>query len=99
MERYNSRALDEMARIVLPSELRKKLGLESGDKLSMTLVDTIIILHRDSEASATATCQVSDLGVIELPRELRQRLGWEVKDLIAVYHTDNVMILKRAEKE
>lgn len=99
MERYNSRALDEMARIVLPSELRKKLGLESGDKLSMTLVDTIIILHQDSDATATATCQVSDLGVIELPRELRQKLGWEVKNSIAVYNTDSIIILKLAEKE
>ena len=33
MERYNSRKVDELGRIVLHGELRKKLGLEKGARL------------------------------------------------------------------
>ena len=101
MERYSSRTIDDLARIVLPSEVRKNLGLQPGDNLSLAHVDTIVILHRNADASAPAcaVCQVNDLGMIELPGEIRSKLGWKVKDRVALYHTDNVIILKLAEKE
>ena len=98
MERYSTRTIDDLGRIVLPSDARKKLELEAGDKLSITIVETIVILHRGSDASTSecASCQVSDLGMIELPREVRQKLGWNVKDQVALYLTENVVILKLA---
>jgi len=97
MERYSSRTIDELGRIVLPRDTKGKLKLEPGDKLSITHVETIIILHRGSDASAPE-CTVCDLGMTELPSELRQKLGWKVKDQLALYQTDNVIILKLAEK-
>ena len=96
MERYSARTLDELGRLSLHSELRKRLGFETGDKLSLKVVDTIVILQRvDGDAGADcAVSQISDIGMFELPKEIRQTLGWNVKDKIAVYHTDNLIILK-----
>ena len=99
MERYSSRTIDEAGRIVLHSELRNKLGLETSDKISLQNVGTIIILQRveDDSQSECAVCQISELGQINLPGELRQKLDWNVKDSIALYHTDKMVILKKAE--
>jgi len=100
MERYSSRTIDELGRLVLHGELRKLLGLETGDKVSLTLVDSIVILQKSDDDSKlnSVVCQVSDLGMIDIPREARQRLGWDTKDKIALYHTGNIIILKSAEK-
>jgi len=101
MERYTTRTIDELWRIVLPSDIRKKFELEPGVKLSMTVMETIAILHRgiDTSAPVCAVCEVSDLGTIELPSEMRQRLAWKVKDRIAFYNTDYVIFMKLAENE
>ena len=98
MERFSSRTLDELGRLVLHSELRQMLGLDTGDKVSLTLVGTIVILQctEGDIEPGYAVSQVSDLGVIDLPREYRETLGWKEKDKIALYHTDNVVILKAA---
>ena len=44
MEQYSTRKIDELGRLVLHSELRSKLNLEAGSKVSLTHVDTIFIL-------------------------------------------------------
>jgi bifunctional DNA-binding transcriptional regulator/antitoxin component of YhaV-PrlF toxin-antitoxin module len=98
MERYSSRTLDEQGRIVVHSELRKSLKLETGDKFSFTLVGTIIILQK-LEGEPEPNCAVSkinELGAITIPSDMRKQLGWNTKDKIAVYFTDNLLILKSA---
>ena len=96
MERYNSRTIDENGRLVLHREIRKELGIEAGDKISLMLIDTIVILRRvESDAEEDCiVCQVNDLGMISLPAEVRESLGWKERDKVAVYHTDNIVILK-----
>jgi len=98
MERYSARTIDEMGRIVLHSELRQKLGLETSTKVSLQAVDTIVILRKMGSESeqGCAVIQVSDLGMVELPSELRQQMGWNVADKVALYNTDNLIILKTA---
>ena len=96
MELYKSRTLDELGRISIPSDLRKELSLNPGDKISLTTISTITVLEKvegATEADGTI-CEVSELGVITLPAELRQQRGWKEKDKVALYHTDNLMILK-----
>ena len=98
MERYSSRGIDELNRLVLHSELRQVLGFEKGDTVSLQRIDTIVILQKtkgDLEQGCF-TSQVDDLGRIVLPTELQQQMGWEVKSRVAVYHTDNMLILKSA---
>ena len=99
MERYSSRTLDENGRIVVHSELRKSLELETGDKFSFTLVGTIIILQK-VEGEPEPNCaisEISEVGLITIPSDMRKQLGWNTKDKIAVYFTDNLLILKSAE--
>lgn len=98
MERYSSRGIDEFNRLVLHSELRKVLGFEKGDTVSLRRVGTIVVLQK-AESDLEQGCfssQVDDLGRIVLPAELQQQMGWEVKSRVAVYHTDNMLILKSA---
>jgi len=87
-----------MGRVVLPSEIRRKLNLNTGGEVSLTLVGTILILQPKADASdsACAVCQVSEVGVIDLPAELRQKLNWKVKGEISMYHTDNLVVMKSA---
>ena len=101
MERYKSRGVDELGRIVLPSDLRTELNLDTEDKVSLTAVSTIVILQKAecNEDAGCYLCDVSELGMIKMPAELRQQMGWNEKDRLALYHTDNLMILKSAEKK
>jgi AbrB family looped-hinge helix DNA binding protein len=46
---YGVRTLDELWRVVIPSELRKKLGWEAGTKLSVIEKDGDVILKPASE--------------------------------------------------
>lgn len=98
MERYSLRAIDELNRIVIHSELRQKLGLETGAKMSLQVIDSIVIMRQTNAASERDgyVSQVSELGMVELPAELRKQMGWNVADRIALYNTDNLLILKSA---
>jgi bifunctional DNA-binding transcriptional regulator/antitoxin component of YhaV-PrlF toxin-antitoxin module len=101
LERYKSRIIDEAGRIIIPSELRKLLCFDTGDKVSLTAVSTIVILQKvesGSESDCTL-CTVDELGRIDLPAELRQQMGWKEKSALALYHTDELMILKASENK
>ena len=101
MERYNSRIVDELNRISIPSGLRKELCINTGDKFSLTVVGTITVMQKveGDAGSACAICEINDLGLITLPAEVRQPMGWKERDSIALYHTDNLLILKSATKK
>ena len=40
------RAVDELGRIMLPIELRKRLEIDAKDKLSISVVDNIIVMKK-----------------------------------------------------
>ena len=92
MERYSSRKVDDLGRIVLHSELRNKLGLGTGAKVALTVVDSIVVMQRMD----TGDCEVCELGMITLPVEVRHMFGWVAKSEIAVYQTDLLLIMKTA---
>jgi len=74
MERYSSKSIDEMRRMVLPLEIRQYMGLEAGTAISLQKISTIVILHHaDEKESASGT--VDELGRITLPTELMQEMG------------------------
>jgi len=98
MERFSSRGIDELGKIVLHFDIRQRLGLESGDKVSLTPIDNLINLRKAADGSE-ADCfasQMDHLRRIELIRELRQKFDWKEKDRVAVYNTDKIVILKSA---
>jgi len=90
MERYSARKVDELGRIALHSELRKKLGFEAGVKISLATIGSIAVIQRtDSDG-----CEISELGMFTVPHEIRQKLAWATGSEVAVYHTDALLILK-----
>jgi len=90
MERYSARKVDELGRFALHSELRKKLGLEAGVKISLTAIGSIAVIQRTNSEG----CEINELGVFTIPHEIRQRLAWAIGSEVAVYHTDLLLILK-----
>jgi len=98
MERYSDRKLDELSRIVLPIELRKRLGIEIGANVALHPVCGMIVLKTKGyeEAKEWNASKVDELGRIELSVELRQKLNWQVRSDIAIYYLgDETVILKR----
>ena len=92
MERYNARKVDDLRRIVLHGDLRRKLGLKEGSKVALTVIDSIVVVQRtDSDG-----CEVSDLGMITIPADIRQKMSWVDGSDVAAYHTDSLLILKTA---
>jgi len=49
MEKYTSRKIDELGRIVLPSQLRKELGWSAGDSVVVYCVDKNTVILQTSE--------------------------------------------------
>jgi len=99
MERYSNRKFDEVGRIVLPIELRKRLNLEIGATVALHPVCGMAILkttdYENSEEPLTS--RVDELGMITLSAELRHKLGWQARGEIALYYTDDeTAILKMA---
>ena len=97
MEHYNAYTIDELARVVLPHELRCELGLNTGSQVSLKPVSTLVILQlmEDTPEPDSFVCPVDDLGRIELPCEVCQQLGWHEKDKLDMYNIDNLIILKK----
>ena len=100
MERYNSRKMDTLGKISLCHELRYNLGVNKGDKISLQLIDSIIIIHRaEIEPDPSyATSKIDDLGAFVLPKEFRLKLGIKAEDEVILYHSGNMLIMKASGK-
>ena len=98
MEKYQSRTVDELGRVVIPFDFRKKLGLKAGDSISLTHTSTEVTMQRaeGNTEPNRALCQVDELGRVGLPANIRQQMGWKERAKIAMHHNDNVIILKSA---
>ena len=56
------RAIDEMGRLVLPKEMRRKMGIESGDEIEFFAEDDRIILckYQPSCIFCSGTAELND---------------------------------------
>ena len=100
MKKYPPRTIDELGRIPLPMDARKKLNITDHDSLSLTAVSTLLIVQKvNDETKDNCIIRIIDeLGRIVLPGELRQEMKWGLQHEIEVYQTDNLMILKSKDK-
>jgi len=97
MERYSAKSIDEMGRLVLHNELRKRLGLDAGQAFVLWHIGSIVILQKVNEDIDETATKMDELGRIVLPAEMRKKLRWNVRSKIAIYYVDDRMvILKRA---
>lgn len=49
---YGIRTVDELGRVVIPTELRKKLSLEAGDTVKVTEQDGAVIFRLAEKAKS-----------------------------------------------
>ena len=96
MENNQARTIDELGRLLIPSQLRKELGLQKGDNLALAHIGTEVVMQRTQDGTSTTcpTCQIDFLGRIDLPAEIRQHMGWKEKDKISMRQLGNAIILK-----
>lgn len=93
-----TRKIDELGRIVLPIELRRKFNIEYKDTIDIYTEDNKIILKKDdSSPSAGIIRKIDELGRVVLPVELRKKFGIEIKDSIDIYIEEDRIILKKYE--
>ena len=97
MERYSARGIDDLKRMVLPLEIRQKMGLEADvSYVTLLHVGKIVIMQPiKDEGTETEhfTSKVDKLGRIEVPLELMKELGWKIRDEIALYYVDDGMVI------
>jgi transcriptional pleiotropic regulator of transition state genes len=66
------RKLDELGRITIPIEIRRRHGIIEGDRLGINLSGNII---RISKVITGMSRPVDDLGRLVIPKEYRRTLG------------------------
>ena len=97
MEKFQIRTIDELCRVVIPVDFRRKLGLQKGDNVSLTHIGTEVVMQRaDSDTNALTVCNIDFLGRVILPASIRRQMGWGEKGKIAMYHTGDSIILQSA---
>jgi len=69
MKLINTRTLDDLGRIVIPTEIRAKLGWGAGDTFDMYYVDGNTIMLQLAEKCATPTCLLC--GVSEVTETIK----------------------------
>lgn len=92
MESIN-RKVDELGRVVIPIEFRRKLGIETKNNLTMLMDGDRIILEKGLE--------VDELGRIVIPFHIRKAMGIKEKEELKIEVVDEKIILNRqvAKKE
>jgi transcriptional pleiotropic regulator of transition state genes len=70
------RKIDELGRIVLPSELRKILGMRHGDELSISVEGDLVILEKRQDVCVF--CSADSPGVEFKGRRVCERCAREV---------------------
>ncbi|MCL2619312.1 MAG: hypothetical protein FWD97_00070 [Defluviitaleaceae bacterium] len=90
------RRLDDLGKIILPSELRRKLGLtlDPSSKVTITKLDdeTIIVQKAKEGCQSPNTKELDDMGRLHLNKELRDSLGWNENTYLGV--NDDIMVIR-----
>ncbi|MCL2620210.1 MAG: hypothetical protein FWD97_04660 [Defluviitaleaceae bacterium] len=90
------RRLDDLGKIILPSELRRKLGLtlDPSPKVTITKLDdeTLIIQKAKVGCVSPNTKELDDIGRLHLNKELRESLGWDKNTHLGI--NDDVMVIR-----
>lgn len=93
------RKVDELGRVVIPSEIRKIFGFveKSPAELSVRGTDLILELPNTSEniASVGLIKLFDELGRITIPIEIRNKLGFEYKSEVELLVEGKTIILRK----
>jgi len=80
------RKIDELGRITIPIEIRRRLELNTGDRVGLRLEGQVI---RISKVVTGMSRPIDELGRIALPIEYRRTLGLMERENVDMYVEDN----------
>ena len=90
---FKNQPIDELGRVAIPITLRKKLGLEIDDMVSIDATAEGWITLRAGEMGPHVK-QLSEIAQVLLPHGIRRELGIECPSKLALYYIDPQLILK-----
>lgn len=90
-----NRKLDDLGRIVIPNEYRKKFGFNSGCKVITEFINDLVVLERVKDSEKIYSRKIDSLGRILIPNDFRKSWNWKEDDLIKVIRYNSYLILKK----
>ena len=93
-----TRNLDELARIVIPSNFRNGVFF-GGTEVYLFKVDKYVVISKRNYNGEGIKKVFDELGRIQINAEVRRDLEWKAKDSISVWKIDDYIILKKVESK
>jgi transcriptional pleiotropic regulator of transition state genes len=87
------RRLDELGRITLPIEIRRRQKINEGDRLGINLVKKTIWL---SKVITGMSRPVDELGRVVIPKEYRRTLKFDYRDFIDMWIEGEEICIRKA---
>lgn len=89
------RRIDELGRITLPMEIRRRYEIEEGNRLGINLDGKVI---RISKSVTGMSRPVDELGRVTLPKEFRKTLGFVDKQPVDMWVEGEEICLRKDGK-
>ena len=89
------RKIDELGRIVIPKEIRKKFHITKGQKLNIFIKNKNVILGIDTSQENGILGTIDELGRIVIFCQIREKANLEVGEELNIYTKRNEIILQK----
>ena len=92
------RKIDELGRIVIPIEYRRKFSLDRPINIAISSEENFVVIEilkneqKDSQ-------RLDEFGRVLIKIELRNLWGWKEKDSIEIWNISKYIILKKVENK
>lgn len=86
------RRLDHLGRITIPIEIRRRFGIEDGDRFGIEIDGSIVKL---SVVVKGMSRPIDDLGRVVIPMEIRKTLKFKERELIDMWVEDGKIYVKK----
>jgi len=88
MERHPKKAIDKMRRIMIPIEIREKMGLSPGDIVTLCKKESTVVLQSGLKKlrAGCINSRIDEQGRMELPIELMEDMRWKIYFIVDIYY-------------
>lgn len=93
-----TRKLDELGRLVIPSEYRKNKVEDGKTPVKVYNIGDYVIVELLDKVNES-TKKFDELGRIVVQIEIRKKLNWKQNDKIKVWESGNFFIMQKEQKE
>jgi AbrB family looped-hinge helix DNA binding protein len=93
------RRLDVLGRVVIPASIRKGLGFEIGDELSISVRDDALVIRKSTPTFATSGAPHVPMpvnGRVVIPASIRKGLGFEIGDALSLSVRDDALVIRKS---